>query len=93
MTNEAEFRIIDSLYPDFTEYANDERFHYWMDYACELDEIAHVQWLNAINITDYINNHIRLYRAGSAKHDACVDVALNLEESLSTIYKGVFKYD
>jgi hypothetical protein len=32
-------------------------------------------------------------RSSSAQHDACVDVASTLEESVSTHFKGKFKYE
>lgn len=32
--------IIDSLQPITEEYADNERFFYWMDYACELDVLS-----------------------------------------------------
>lgn len=82
--------IIESLYPDFREYEDNSSFYFWMDYACELDLIRVAAYNDAV--TDYLNNNIAKLRAGSAQHDACVDVASTLQESVPA-YQGVFIYE
>lgn len=81
--------IIESLYPDFSEYADNTVFHYWMDYACELDTIMHHY---NDDLVKHLNERLLKLRPSSAEHDACVDVASTLEESLPQ-FKGVFKYE
>lgn len=89
-TLEAQSEIIDSLYPTFDEYADNSKFHYWMEYACELDMVMHHYNEDLI---EHINTRLLKLRAGSAEHDACVDVASTLEETIPKQFKGVFKYD
>lgn len=92
MTEKQEFRVVESLYPDFSDYADNSQFNYWMDYACELDDIMARVWGDTVGIIHYINHQMLNKNAGSASHDACVDVASNLEESVPE-YKGVFVYE
>lgn len=91
MTNDTTLAIVEALYPDFNDYADNARFDYWMDYACELDILMSAAYTETI--VDYLNSRLLKLRASSPEHDACVDVASNLEESQPTIYKGVFKYE
>lgn len=97
MVNDTTLSIIESLYPDFNEYANNERFFHWMDYACELDVLLATAYAEesdfGIGLVEMLNSKIKGLRAGSAEHDACVDVASTLEESLPTHFKGKFKYE
>lgn len=87
--------IIDSLYPDFTEYAVNANFNHWMEYACELDTISVAVWTDTGDgsLIDYLNKRLLQLRSSSAEHDACVDVASTLEETLQPQFKGVFKYE
>lgn len=82
--------IIESLYPDFTEYADNKLFMHWMEYACELDTIRVYHYND--DLVEHLNTRLLKLRAGSAEHDACVDVASTLEEALPQ-FKGVFKYE
>ena len=93
MVNEGKvIDIINSLQPDFSEYANNGNFFYWMDYATELDDIENDVHINDDLFVDYLNKHFKTSTPGP-KHDARVDVASNLEESLPEQFKGVFKYE
>lgn len=82
---------IESLYPTPDEYSDNDRFFYWMDYACELDSVRY-------NIGDpdqnsYINQRLQSFKKDSAEHDALTDVASTLEELYPTEYKGAFVYE
>ena len=88
-TLDKQLDIIESLYPDFTEYADNTLFYHWMEYACELDSIMHHY---NDDLVEHLNARLLKLRAGSPEHDACVDVASTLEESLPQ-FKGVFKYE
>lgn len=85
--------IIQALQPGMEEYSSNSQFFHWMDYACELDELA---LLNYRDDNDafvlYINKVMLDYPSGHAKHHACTDVAITLESQLPNKYKGVFKY-
>jgi hypothetical protein len=84
--------IIDNLQPDFREYAEDDsKFDYWMDYACELDEIASVVCKDE-DVVAYLNNQMDRLFSSTAEHHACTDVATTLEENFKQ-YEGVFKYE
>lgn len=87
--------IIESLYPDFTEYADNKLFHHWMEYACELDEIMNVVYRmdDGNSLVAHLNQRMLQLRSTSAEYNACVDVASTFEEALPTLYKGVFKYE
>lgn len=89
-TLDAQYAIIESLYPTFDEYADNSMFHHWMEYACELDMILYHYNDDLIN---HINTRLLKLRAGSPEHDACVDVASTLEETIPNQFKGVFKYE
>lgn len=95
MDKELIFATIESLYPRFDEYADNGNFHRWMDYACELDNIMHNAWSSEPDaLVAYINKRLSEVRSGSSEHDACIDVASNLEESTRlTGFKGVFLYE
>lgn len=83
--------IIDNLQPDFSEYADGMSFEYWMDYACELDEIADLVYKEE-DVVAYLNTQMSRLFSGSPQHHACTDVASSLEESFDE-YMGVFKYE
>lgn len=87
--------IVASLYPDFTEYADNSKFFYLMDYACQLDVIQETvdRFPDKDVLKEMLNTKISTLRSGSAEHDACVDVASNLEEAMPDQFKGVFKYE
>jgi hypothetical protein len=94
MVNDKTLSIIESLYPDFSEYANNADFYHWMNYACELDVIIASAYDNTNEaITEYLNKRMLQVRSSSAEHDACVDVASTLEETLPETFVGVFKYE
>lgn len=84
--------IIESLYPDFREYADNEQFFYWMDYACELDDVVNVVDTDDRMIIDYLNKRMSMLSSNKPEHHACTDVASTLEEVLSIKFKGLFKY-
>jgi hypothetical protein len=84
--------IINSLQPDFKEYADNGNFFYWMDYATELDDIENDVHINDDLFVIYLNKHFKTGAPGP-KYDACVDVASNLEEAMPDQFKGVFKYE
>lgn len=85
--------LVEALYPDFKEYAVNEDFHSWMEYACELDEIRYrIHGGTTEEVVAYLNARMAKLRAASAEHNACVDVASNLEETFPQ-FKGVFKYE
>lgn len=83
--------IIMAMMPDMADYADNSMFHHWMDYACELDEIALVNYRGE-DVVAYLNKRIEKYPSTHAINHACTDVASTLESVLPTTYKGVFKY-
>lgn len=83
--------IIQSLMPDMADYADNSQFLHWMDYACELDEIALVNY-RGDDLIGYLNKRMRDYTSNTPIHHACVDVASTLESSIPSTFKGVFKY-
>lgn len=85
-----EIAIIESLQPDFNEFADNTQYHYWMDYACELDVL---QVVAETNLVGHLNERMTKLSSSRAEHQACVDVASTLEEALPSTYKGVFKYE
>lgn len=94
MVNDKTLSIIESLYPDFSEYEDNAQFFHWLDYACELDFIlASAYDRTNESLIAYLNKRMLELRSSSAQHDACVDVASTLEESVSTHFKGKFKYE
>lgn len=84
--------IIEGLYPDFREYADNAQFFYWMDYACELDVIRNVVYDDDKDVVAYLNERMLKLSNVGAEHHAATDVASTLEESLPQ-FKGVFKYE
>ena len=85
--------IIESLYPDFKEYADNEKFHYWMEYACELDELRFLTGEVDKDYIDYLNKRMSMLSSNKPEHQACTDVASTLEEAIPSKFKGVFKYE
>lgn len=84
--------IIQELYPDFTEYNDNAQFHYWMEYAIELDTLCALNYDPSPQaMVDRINTVLRTKLELSPEHHACTDVASTLE-SLHSEIKGVFKY-
>lgn len=88
--SETVYEIIASLQPDFKEFADNTQYHYWMDYACELDVLEVVA---GDNLVGHLNERMAKLASSRAEHQACVDVASTLEEALPEKYKGVFKYE
>lgn len=86
-----EIAIINSLRPNFKEVCDNKMFQHWVDYEMELDEIDY--HLRGGELVSYVNKRLLKLRSGSSEHDAVVDVASTLEESQSSVYKGVFKYE
>lgn len=82
--------IIQVMQPGMEEYADNALFHHWMDYACELDDIALVNYRGE-DVTAYLNKRMAGYPSAHAKHHAATDIASTLE-SLIPEYKNVFKY-
>ena len=82
--------IVLALMPDMADYADNSMFHHWMDYACELDEIALVNYREE-DVTAYLNKRMKDYPSAHAVHHACCDVASTLH-SISPEHKGVFIY-
>lgn len=80
--------IVGIMQPNFEEFADDTQFQYWMDYACELDEIL---YNSTGDVVEYLNERMSNLLSSKPEHHACVDVATTLE-SLSDSYKGKFKY-
>jgi hypothetical protein len=87
------FDIIESLYPDFKEYADNAQFHYWMEYACELDEVVNVVYIEDDKLIAYLNKRMSMLSSSKPEHHACTDVASTLEESIPSKFKGVFTYE
>lgn len=87
---ETVYEIIASLQPDFKEFADNTQYHYWMDYACELDVL---QIIPEDGLVTHLNERMDKLLSSSPEHHACVDVASTLEEALPSTYKGVFKYE
>lgn len=83
--------VIVALQPAMEEYSDNAEFFHWMDYACELDEIALVNHRGE-DIVTYLNKRMDGYPSSHAKHHAATDVATTLE-SLIPQYKGLFKYE
>lgn len=88
--NDKELDILDCLQPNFVEYADNSQFHYWMDYACELDVL---QILPEDGLVAHLNERFGKLLSSSPEHHACVDVASTFEEVFPEKYKGVFKYE
>jgi hypothetical protein len=84
--------MIEVLYPDPNDYSDNERFFYWMDYACELDEITNVAYIESERLAEYLNMRMGKLKKDTPQHDAYVDTASNLEENVAE-YKGVFVYE
>lgn len=83
--------ITEAMQPDMADYADDAKFYYWMDYACELDEIALVAY-RGDGVVEYLNERMAKYTSDRPQHHACVDVATTME-NLIPEHKGVFKYE
>jgi hypothetical protein len=84
--------LIDTLQPDFKEYADNEQFHYWMSYACELDEIRFNNQGDTDALVEYLNKRMRDKLELHPEHHAAVDVATSIE-SMIPQFAGRFKYD
>lgn len=84
--------IIETLQPDFSDYADNTQFYHWMDYACALDEIQLVYYKDERDLVPYLNKKMSELSSSTPVHQACVDVASTLE-SLSEDHRGVFVYD
>jgi hypothetical protein len=83
---------IQELYPNMEEYADNSQFHYWMDYAVELDHLCGLNYdPSPTAMIEYINKQIATKLSLSPQHHACTDVATTLE-SLHSECKGVFRY-
>lgn len=82
--------VVVLMQPGMEEYADNSEFHHWLDYACELDEIALVNYREE-DVTAYLNKRMKDYPSAHAVHHACCDVASTLE-SISPEHKGVFVY-
>ena len=84
--------VVESLYPTPDEYGDNGKFFYWMDYACELDDV-----MSRIHGGDdwnsYVNQQLKKFVKDTAKYDAYVDVASSLEEVIPSKFKGVFVYE
>lgn len=83
--------IVMALMPDMVDYADNSLFHHWMDYACELDEIALVNYRGE-DLVEYLNKRIEKFTSTNPVNHACTDVAITLESLLPNEYKGEFKY-
>ena len=82
--------IVGSLQPNFAEYNDNSKFHYWMDYACELDDLQLAVFEGSI--VTKLNTQLGKLAAGTAQHHACTDVASTLEETYGEQFAGKFKY-
>lgn len=80
--------VIDSLQPGMSEYSDNSKFHYWMDYACTLDQL-HVEFMKG-NMVEFLNSKMKSTQSSTPVHHACTDVASTL--SSFTEYEGVFVY-
>jgi hypothetical protein len=90
MSNTAIDKIIESLQPSMAEYADNSNFHYWMDYACELDILTLMNFKDEDLVT-YINKRIKDKFDADPEHHACVDVAACIETHFAE-YSGKFVY-
>lgn len=84
--------IIETLQPDFSDYADNAQFNHWMDYACELDEIQLVYHKDETELVPYLNKKIATLSSTRPQHHACVDVASTLSNLNPLMYRGVFEY-
>lgn len=84
--------IIDSLQPNMGEYADNAKFHYWMEYACKLDELTILGYQDDKSvIVEHMNTVLKEKLELTPEHHACVDVASTLESQMDE-FKGVFTY-
>lgn len=90
--NEKIAMIIDNLQPNMEEYADNAKFYYWMDYACELDHLLVLGYQDDPQpLIQYVNKLMTTKLELSPEHHACVDVATSLEAQMNE-FKGVFTY-
>ena len=83
---------IDALQPKMEEYADNSTFHYWMSYACELDELMLLGYQDDTSkLVERLNTTMTTRFESNPEHHACVDVASTLESSVEG-FKGVFTY-
>lgn len=84
--------LIDTLQPNMQEYADNAQFHYWMDYACELDHLLVLAYQDDPQpVIEYANKLMATKLELTPQHHACVDVASSLEAQIEG-FKGVFTY-
>lgn len=84
--------IIEKLQPSMQEYADNAQFYHWMDYACELDDLALLNYADdKESFISHINKRMSGYPSAHALHHACCDVASTVE-SLVPEYRGLFVY-
>lgn len=82
--------IIDKLQPTPAEYMNDTDFMHRMEYACELDNLSGLNYIND-GFVEHINKVMASKSSNAPEHEACTDVASTIE-SLIPSYAGKFVY-
>lgn len=83
--------VVDSLQPNMAEYADNEKFFYWMDYACTLDDILHIHSESVEEVVTHVNK-LMMKLSLTPEHHAATDVASTLEAFFHE-FQGVFKYE
>lgn len=83
-----------SFQPNMEEYADNGKFFYWMDYACEIDDIciANFEDDTGQKLIDHLNQVMYSKTSDKPEHHAAVDVASTLESLYPEYFKGVFVY-
>lgn len=85
--------IVHSLQPGMEEYADNSKFHYWMDYACELDTVGILTHSETSeDFISYLNKKIADKFETDPEHHACVDIAACIENAFPNEFSGKFVY-
>lgn len=74
--------IIESLQPG-DEYNDNQMFHYWMDYTCELDSLA--LEVHSDQGKAYCEKRLQSLADGSPEHHALTDVMLTIQQNNYTL--------
>ncbi|AXF53031.1 MAG: hypothetical protein [Caudoviricetes sp.] len=84
--------IIETMQPNMADYADNAMFYHWMDYACELDELAILNFKGEELLVAHLNKQMAGLASSRPEHEACVDVASSIE-TLIPQFAGRFVYE
>jgi len=86
--------VIENLRPNMAEYADDRKFHYWMEYdfaALGLMEILEIQGITGL--VKQVNSMMSRYFSLDEKHHCATDVAETLLSLCPEEFTGKFVFN